>query len=160
MVRVGILGICVTSSVLRVLSSGFLVSGSQVFSPRHPVPVSFVSGSHVLGSLVSGSQNPMSWVLGLRVSGSLVWESQSPRFRVSGPDFRLCQKISYERGIKTISPRQASPRNRASSPLYEQPHNIYFDDVQRNRWLDLSSSLRRISHRWDLFRKRIHQKNL
>ena len=106
-VRVGILGICVTSSVLRVLSSGFLVSGSQVFSPRHPVPVSFVSGSHVLGSLVSGSQNPMSWVLGLRVSGSLVWESQSPRFRVSGPDFRLCQKISYERGIKIISPRQA-----------------------------------------------------
>ena len=33
----------------------------------------------------------------------------------------LTQKIPYERGIKIISPRWASPPNRASSPPYEQP---------------------------------------
>ena len=32
----------------------------------------------------------------------------------------LKQKISYERGIKIISPRRASPPNPASSPPYEQ----------------------------------------
>ena len=33
----------------------------------------------------------------------------------------LRQKIPYERGIKIISPRRASPPKRASSPSYEQP---------------------------------------
>ena len=33
----------------------------------------------------------------------------------------LRQKIPYERGIKIISPRRASPPNLASSPPYEQP---------------------------------------
>ena len=73
-VLVGILGICVTSSLLSVLLSGFWVSGSQVASPRDPVPWSWVSGSHVPGSHVPGSQ------------------SQGPGSRVSGPDFRLCRK--------------------------------------------------------------------
>ena len=54
-VWVGILRICVTSSILRVLLSEFWVSGSQVPSPRDPVPGSWVSGSHVSGSQSSGS---------------------------------------------------------------------------------------------------------
>ena len=41
---------CVTSSILRVLLSGFWVSGSRFPSPRDPFPVSWVSGSHVSGS--------------------------------------------------------------------------------------------------------------
>ena len=91
-VWVGILGICVTSSFLRVLLSRFWVSGSQVPSFRDPVPGSWVSGSHVPGSQspgswVSGSQSPGSQ--GLRVPGP---KSQCLESRVSGPDFRLCQK--------------------------------------------------------------------
>ena len=85
-VRFGILGICVTSSILRVLLSGFWVSGwvtiskyqgsfSRVLDVR--APEFWVSGSRISGSQVSGS-----W--GLR--------SQGPRSRVSGPDFRLCLK--------------------------------------------------------------------
>ena len=76
--RVGILGICVTNSFLRVLLSGFWVSGSQVPSFRDPVPGSWVSGSRVAGSPVQGSQSPRSQGLGSRVSG---------------PDFRLCHEI-------------------------------------------------------------------
>ena len=47
MVRVGILEICVTSSILRVLLSGFWVSGSQFPSPRDPFPGSWVWGFRV-----------------------------------------------------------------------------------------------------------------
>ena len=54
-VRVGILGICVTISMLRVLFSGFWVS---------EFPESWESGSHVPESRVSGSR-----VSGLRVPG-------------------------------------------------------------------------------------------
>ena len=83
-VRVRILGICITSSVLglRVASSKYQgpicrVLGVRVPCPRVPVPRSWVSGS----------QSPR--VLGLRVlgSGSQVSGSWS---RVAGPDFRLC----------------------------------------------------------------------
>ena len=63
-VRVGILGICVTSSILRVLLSGFWVSGLQFPSPRDQVPGSCVPGSHVAGSQSPKSQSP--GVLGLR----------------------------------------------------------------------------------------------
>ena len=62
-VRVGIRGICVTSSMLRVLFSGFWVSELQFPSPR----------------------DPFSRVLGVRVPSPRV-----PDPRVSGPDFRLC----------------------------------------------------------------------
>ena len=89
-VRVGILGICVTSSILRVLLSGFWTSGSQMPSPKDPVSGSQfqgpgsqsprVSSLSVLESRVSGSQDP----------GSQGPVSQGPGFRVSGPDFRLC----------------------------------------------------------------------
>ena len=87
-VRIRILGICVISSILRVLLSGFWVSESQFPSPRDLFPGSWVSGSQcprVSGSRVLGLR-----VLGLRVPGL---RSQGPRSRVSGPDFRLCQKI-------------------------------------------------------------------
>ena len=70
-----------------------------------------------------------------------------------------------------ISPRWASQPNRASSPPYEQSLNVYFHDMQVNRWLHLSSDLWGISFaatfiKWslgnllgcDLFR-RIDQKN-
>ena len=46
-VRVGLLGICVTSSVLTVLLSGFWVSGLQFQSLRDPFPGSWVSESHL-----------------------------------------------------------------------------------------------------------------
>ena len=35
--------------------------------------------------------------------------------------------IPYERGIKIISPRQAIPPNRASSPPYEQSLRLHLD---------------------------------
>ena len=91
-VRVRILGICITISVLRVLLSGFWVSMSQFSSPRDPFPGFWVSGSRVPGfksPKVSGSRVP-----GLRVSGLGPGvpglRSQGPRSRVSGPGFRLC----------------------------------------------------------------------
>ena len=61
--RVGILGICVTSSILTVLLSGFWVSGSQVPSFRDPVPGSWVSGSQISRSHFHcpGCQDPVSW---------------------------------------------------------------------------------------------------
>ena len=68
-VRVGILGICVTSSILTVLLSGFWVSGSQVPSFRDPVPGSWVSGSQISRSHfhcpgIPGSRVPESQVSG------------------------------------------------------------------------------------------------
>ena len=62
-VRVGILGICVKSSILRVLLSRFWVSGSQFPSPRDPFPGS--RSPRVLGSESqgTGSQGPGSQVL-------------------------------------------------------------------------------------------------
>ena len=80
--RVGILGICVTMSMLRVLFSGFWVSGLQFPSPRDSFPWSQESGFHVPGSRAPES----------RVSGSQVPGSQVSGFWVSGPDFRLCLK--------------------------------------------------------------------
>ena len=78
-VRVGILGICITSSVLRVLLSRFWVSGSQVPSPKDPVPGSWVSGSQFKGPVCQGpvSQDP-------RVPVSQVSGSQGPEPRVLG----------------------------------------------------------------------------
>ena len=106
-VRVRILGICVTSSVFRVLHSGFWVSKYQFSIPRDLFPGSRVSGSHVpesqfegLGcqgavfqgprvpgyhlpeSQGPGSQSPGSQ--GLRVLGSRVSGSWSPGSQVSG----------------------------------------------------------------------------
>ena len=71
-VRVGILGICVTRSVLKVLFSAFWVSESQVPSPRNPV-----LGGPTCQGLVS--QGPRVRVLGLRFPGLRV-----PGSRVSG----------------------------------------------------------------------------
>ena len=89
-VRVGILGICVTGPALgnlglRVTSSEFQGPSSRVPCPR--VPESGVSGSRVLGLRVPGSR-----VSGSRMSGS--WVS-GLRSRVSGPNFRLCLDDSY-----------------------------------------------------------------
>ena len=74
--RFRILGIRVTSSILRVLLSGFLVSGSQVLSFRGPDLGSWVSGSHVPWSQFQGlgCYSPVS-----KVPGSHVPRSQSPR---------------------------------------------------------------------------------
>ena len=66
-VRVGILWICVTSSILRVLISGFWVSGSQVQRFRDPVLASWVSRFRISGSQSPGSQGPRSQVLGTLV---------------------------------------------------------------------------------------------
>ena len=71
-VRVGILGICVTRSVLRVLFLGFWVSELQVPSPRNPV----LGGPSCQGLV---SQGPRVRVLGLRFPGLRV-----PGSRVSG----------------------------------------------------------------------------
>ena len=104
-VQVGILGICVTGSILRVLLSGFWTSGSQIPSPRDPVLGSWVSGSQFQGPGHQGlvSQGPRApnlecqcpWVPGLRVPslrlpGLRVSGSRVSGFQVSRPDFRLC----------------------------------------------------------------------
>ena len=106
-VRVRILGICVTSSVFRVLHSGFWVSKYQFSIPRDLFPGSLVSGSHVPesqfeslgcqgpvfqdprvpGSHLQESQDPDSQSpgsQGLRVLGSRVSGSWSPGSQVSG----------------------------------------------------------------------------
>ena len=85
-VRVGILGISVASSILRVLLSGFWASGSQFPSPRDPFPGSWVSGSQFHGPECQGLvlQNRGSQglrVLGLRILGSQVSWSQVPGLR-------------------------------------------------------------------------------
>ena len=95
-VRVGILGISVASSILRVLLSGFWASGSQFPSPRDPFPGSWVSGSQFHGPEF---RVLCSRIAGLRVFGSWVSESwglrsHGPRSRVSGPDFRLCHILT------------------------------------------------------------------
>ena len=59
-VRAVILGICVTSSILRVLLSGLWVLGLQFPSPRNPFPGSRVSGSRIPGPR---SQGPSPHVL-------------------------------------------------------------------------------------------------
>ena len=73
-VRVGILVVCVISSILRVLLSEFWVSGSQVLSPRDPIPGSHIPGCHfhsrVLGVMVLCPRIPESRVPESRVSGS------------------------------------------------------------------------------------------
>ena len=77
-VRVRILGICVTSSVFRVLHSGFWVSKYQFSIPRDLFPGSLVSGSHVPESQFEslGCQGPV--FQGPRVPGSHLQESQDP----------------------------------------------------------------------------------
>ena len=83
-VRVRILGICVTSSVFRVLHSGFWVSKYQFSIPRDLFPGSLVSGFHVPESQFEslGCQGPV--FQGPRVPGSHLQESQDPDSRVSG----------------------------------------------------------------------------
>ena len=90
-VQFGILGVCVTSSILRVLLSGFWVAGSQIPSSRDPDlgpgcqgPVS--QGHRFPGPRVPGPESQDTKVPGLRVPGL---GSQGPGSRVSGPDFRL-----------------------------------------------------------------------
>ena len=104
-VQVEIPGTCATSSILRVLLSGFWVSGLQIPSPRDSVPGSCMSKSQFQGpgcqGLVSqgpivpspGSHSPGSRgprVSRLRFSEFQVSGSQGSRSQVSGPDFRLC----------------------------------------------------------------------
>ena len=72
-VRVGILVVCDISSILRVLLSGFWVSGSQVPSLRDPTPGPHIPGSHF-----------HSRVLGVRVLCPRIPESRVPESRVSG----------------------------------------------------------------------------
>ena len=86
-VRVEILGICITSSILRVLLSGFWVSESQFPSPTDPVPESCVWGSRV-----PGSQN--SWVLGPRVQGLRVSDLRVPVLKVLGVWVSGCNHFS------------------------------------------------------------------
>ena len=85
-VQIVILGICTTSSILRVLLSGFWVFGCQVPSPKDPFPGSWLSGSHVPWSQIQGPQCKVPVPQDSRVSGSQVpsCRSQSPGFRVSG----------------------------------------------------------------------------
>ena len=81
-VRVRILGICITISVLRVLFSGFWVSMSQIFKSQGPIsrvlgfriPCPRVQESQGLGFQSPGSQSLRvgSWGSGSKVSGSQV----------------------------------------------------------------------------------------
>ena len=67
-VRVGILGICVTSSVLMVLLSGFWISESQFQSPRDAVAGSWVSRFQSPGSQgLTVPEGRVSMLQGLRV---------------------------------------------------------------------------------------------
>ena len=94
-VRVRILGICVTSSILRVLLPGSWVSGSQFPSPRDPFP-----GSRLWSSSVLSVKAPSPRIPGLRVLGSQVFESQ-----VLMLDYSSCDGIQcFSNGsIKQIS---------------------------------------------------------
>ena len=59
----------------------------------------------------------------------------------------LRQKIPYERGIKIISPRRASPPNRASSPPYEQPVREGIQKIMgEKKWKDCEDSIFLTSH--------------
>ena len=69
-VRVGILGICVTSSMLMVLHSGFWISESQFQSPRDAFAGFWVSGPHVSEFQFQGPASHGSRILDLRVSRS------------------------------------------------------------------------------------------
>ena len=87
--QVGVVGVYVTSSILRVLLSEFWVSGSQIPSSRDPVPGSWVSGSHVPGSQFQspGCQDPMSQSHRFPGPGSQGPTSQG--LRISGPGFQV-----------------------------------------------------------------------
>ena len=76
-VRVGILGICVTSSILMVLHSGFWISESQFQSPRDAFPGFWMSGPHVPEFQFQGPGSHGSRILDLTVSR---W-SQGHRFQ-------------------------------------------------------------------------------
>ena len=108
-VRVGIVRIFVTSSILMVLYSGFWASGSQFPSlmtqfhgPECQGPSSRVQCLWVSEFQSLGSQGPGSRVSGFKVSGFqgprvLRFQgsrSQGPESLVSGPDFRLCRLSS------------------------------------------------------------------
>ena len=82
-VRVKILGICVTSLIMRVLLSGFWVAIS-----KSQGPISRFLGVRVPESPGPGFQSP--WSQGLSVLGLRVPGSQGPGSRVAGPEFRLC----------------------------------------------------------------------
>ena len=75
-VRVEILGICVTSSMLMVLHSGFRISESQFQSPRDAFAGFWVSGPHVPEFQFQGPGSHGSRILDLRVS-----RSQGHRFQ-------------------------------------------------------------------------------
>ena len=120
-VRVGMLGICVTSLILRVLLSGFWVSGSQFPSPRDPFPGFWVSGSRVSGSQspvpqshVSGSQGPGSH--GPRVPGLRVQGSEGPRvlgLRVLGSLVLILDHVLWKfisMGFWNINLRKWAPK--------------------------------------------------
>ena len=104
-VRIGILGICVTNSqgpAFRIL--GFRVTSPKSHGPssvvlgvRVPIPGCWVSGSVSQDTRVSGSRVPGpgfqslgSQVLGPGSQCPRVSSLRIPRSRVSGPDFRLC----------------------------------------------------------------------
>ena len=84
---------CITSSILRVLLSGFWVPEQQFPSPRDLFPGSWVSGSHVpesqfeshrcqgpvsQGLRAPGTRLPQSWVLGSQGPWSYGPGSQVP----------------------------------------------------------------------------------
>ena len=102
-VLAGILGICVTSWILRILclrvtipkSQGPISRGLGVRVPCPTVPRSQASGSRVSESQGPGSQGPGLQVpeshgTGTQTPGVAGLRSQGPRSRVLGPDFRLC----------------------------------------------------------------------
>ena len=135
-VRVGILGIWVTSSILRVLLSGFWVSGLQFPSPRDLFPGSWVSGSHFTESQFQGpvSQGPSSRSPGShcpRFQGPRIpgLRSQGPRSRIPGPDFRLCPTNTPKRRTcwKNLFPLELLLFQKISGIL------SYFQN--RNNWL-------------------------
>ena len=138
-VRVGILGVCVTSSIFRVLLSGFWVSKSQVSSFRHPVPGSLVSGSHapvpessVSGFRVPGSQShrfPGPRVPGIKVPGLRVLAFRVPGLRILGPGSQILI-LDYALYFQYDGDRR---QGKVHWPLFQQYFAI-FEQVLVNFW--------------------------
>ena len=101
--RVQILAKCITSSILRVLLSGFWVSGSQSPNPRDSFPGSLVSGSHVPKPQFKGPgcEGPVSRVPESQDTGLQSLGSQGlgfPRSQIAG------SWIPWSRGLGSLGP--------------------------------------------------------
>ena len=112
--HVGILAICSQFQFSGLCSQD---SGSQVPSPREPVPVSLMLLSHVPGFQFQGScyQGPMSRVPGSQSLGVPDLGSQSPRSRISGSQLSGCQGPGSQ-GLRVVGLGCQCPQTHISFP--------------------------------------------